>query len=149
MFFKIKKLFKQNNNIQIVLTRYFLYGLGLIDILFLPKLLPPQVYAGIEYYKNIIFLFPNILLGASSGYIYAFYVEKRDDFNPFFKVSIFVSIIAAIIVGLVWNYYLLIIPLITINIFTIFEQKLKVTRNFIEAFLFKPLLSITALCICL
>ncbi len=142
------KLFDRFKNLQTVFIRYTLYGLGLIDVLILPKLLDTQGYAGIEYYKNLIFLFPNVLLGASSGYIYSFYVEKKDEFDSFFKVSLTISITVALITGIFLNNYFIVLPLISINVYTSLEQKLKVNRYFFEAFLFKPLLSISVLFVC-
>ena len=148
MYPDILRILDRFKNIQTVFIRYTLYGLGLIDVLILPKLLDAQVYAGIEYYKNLIFLFPNVLLGASSGYIYSYYVEKEDNFDSFFKVSITISVATAFITGILINNYFIILPLTLINVYTSLEQKLKVTRNFLEAFLFKPLLSISGLFIC-
>lgn len=132
-----------------IFLRYFFYGIGFAEILILPKILDRKVYASFEYNKNLILLFPYILLGAHNGYIYLKYAKQKDAYQTLFSVGITVSVLFAIILGLLFSNYYLIIPFLAINFFTLIEQKLKVDNQFLLAFTFKPLISLMAICIAL
>ena len=69
-------------NIKPIFTRYILYSFALIESFTLPKLIDEYNYSQYEYYKNFIFIFPSILLGAYSGYVQLKYVYKVDYYKP-------------------------------------------------------------------
>ncbi|TAF31907.1 MAG: hypothetical protein EAZ67_10980 [Cytophagales bacterium] len=138
----IKLSEQQIEVIKPLIGRYLLYGVGLLDVLLLPKLLPPLVYGEFEYIKNLIFLFPNALLGIYSGYIYIKYVKQIDTFDTIARIGVIHTIVLSLIVGLVMNNLFIIIPLVIINLYTLIEQKLKVEKYFITIFSYKPLLSV-------
>ena len=140
--FRYRKNFKKYNAI---LARYFLYSFGLIDSLFLPKLIDQGLYGEYEYYKNAIFLFPNLMLGAYTGYMYIKYSKGYDFYISLFKIGFLLSFIFGVIICLILRNFYLLVPLILINLYVIIEQGLKVRKKYIEIFLFKPLLSIIIL----
>jgi hypothetical protein len=137
--------------IRSIILRYFLYALGALDSLIVPLLLKnsPETYSNIEYLKNAILLFPNILLGSYSGYTYIKYNRGIDLFGVLLKIGFLISITLATLTGILLNNYTLIFPLLFINLYVIIEQKLKVDKNFVLAFLFKPLLAIFSILIAL
>jgi len=122
-----------------------LYSFGLIDSLFLPKLIDQGLYGEYEYYKNAIFLFPNLMLGAYTGYMYIKYSKGYDFYISLFKIGFLLSFIFGVIICLILRNFYLLVPLILINLYVIIEQGLKVRKKYIEIFLFKPLLSIIIL----
>lgn len=128
-----------------IIARYFLYGFGLLDSLILPKLLEAEVYSSYEYYKYSIFLFPNLLLGSYSGYMYVKYSKGYDLFNQLIVIGSIFSVAIAILGAIAFQNILLLLPILVMNLFILFEQGLKVQRRYIQAFLFKPLLSIVVL----
>jgi hypothetical protein len=138
----IKLSEQQIEVIKPLIGRYLLYGVGLLDVLLLPKLLPPLVYGEFEYIKNLVFLFPNALLGIYSGYIYIKYVKQIDTFDTIARIGVIHTIVLSLIVGLLINNFFIIIPLVIINLYTLIEQKLKVEKYFITIFSYKPLLSV-------
>ncbi|RYU92897.1 hypothetical protein [Emticicia agri] len=135
--------------VKAIFLRYLLYAFGVIDSLIVPILLKnqPDTYSNIEYLKNAIYLFPNILLGSYSGYTYIKYNKGVDLFNVLFKIGFISSFFLAIITGIIINNYVIIFPLLFINLYTIIEQRLKVDKKFSLAFMFKPLLAIFSILI--
>lgn len=134
-----------NQQIEVIkplIGRYLLYGVGLLDVLLLPKLLSPITYGEFEYIKNLVFLFPNALLGIYSGYVYIKYVKQIDTFDTIARIGIIHTVVLSLIVGFLMNNFFIIIPLVIINLYTLIEQKLKVEKYFITIFSYKPLLSI-------
>lgn len=132
-----------------VLVRYLFYFIGFAEILILPKILDKKIYASFEYNKNLILMFPYILLGAHNGYIYLKYTKQKDAFQTLFNMGIMVSTFFALIISLLLENYYLIIPFLAINFFTLIEQRLKVDNQFLLAFTFKPLVSLISICITL
>ncbi|WP_341226357.1 hypothetical protein [uncultured Arcticibacterium sp.] len=126
-----------------IVFRYFLYGIGIIEGLALPYFLvdAPNLYSDIEYYKNAILLFPNVLLGSYNGYTYVKYNYGIDYFPALLKIGLVSSVIVAAVLGFSVNLPFLIFPLIFINLFTVIEQRLRVEKKFNLAFAFKPVLA--------
>jgi len=128
-----------------LVARYLLYGFIALEVLLLPKLVSEEVYTSFEYYKNLIFIFPFVLLGSYSGFIYTKYTKGSDDFDSLMVLGFCFSLIGATIFCLIIRSFWVFIPLLVINLFTMAEQKLKVEKRFIAAFSFKPLLSVIVL----
>lgn len=103
------------------------------------------MYGQLEYYKNLIFLFPNILFGAYGGYVFVKYTTKKDHFDALLIIGSIITAIVTIAICVIQQNFYLAVPLISINLFVIIEQKLKVNKKYIRAFLFKPLLAIFTL----
>ncbi len=139
------KFIANKDSIVAVLIRYLFYGIASVESFLLPLFFKGEIYANFEYYKNFIFIMPNFLLGSYSGFIFLKYSHKVDYFKQLVSVGYVVSAITAVIMSLfIQNFYLL-IPFIIINIYTLIEQWLKVERNFIAAFAFKPIYSILSI----
>ncbi len=126
-----------------------LYSISFIEILLLPLVIDENIYAEFEYLKNAVFLFPMILLGGHSGYTYLYYRTKKDDYFSLINVGLLLSIIASVLFAIYIKNIYVFLPCIAINIFSIVEQRLKIKKSFVTAFLFKPLLSLFTLIITL
>jgi len=144
--FASKLLNKEFKNYFVtVFARYLLYVIIAAEVLILPKLLEETTYADYEYLKNLVFMAPYALFGSYSGFIYLKYTYKKDFFGVLFTSGIFFSLIIGSVLSIYFRniYFLLIV--MSINLFTILEQRLKVDNKFIVAFSFKPILSILVL----
>jgi hypothetical protein len=141
LFKGILQQFERNKKYRVILFRYLLYSVGLIDSLLLPKLFEAKIYAEYEYFKNGVFLFPNVMLGAYSGYMYVRYSKGYDLHKYLFKIGSWISFVFGVIFCIYLNNLFLLIPFLAMNFFIITEQKLKVNKEYILAFTFKPLLS--------
>lgn len=130
-----------------IIFRLLLYVVSFVEILALPLLLEKELYANFEYLKNAVFLFPIALIGAHSGYTYTYYKEGSDNFSSLLRVGFIVSVILAAVLSAFFQNAYLTIPFILINLFAIFEQKLKINKQFVTAFAFKPLISAVTLII--
>ena len=145
---KLHLKYKSNSkNYNAILARYGLYFFGLLDSLLLPKLLESGIYSEYEYYKNAVFIFPNIMLGAYSGYMYVKYSKGYDFYDSLFKIGLLFSLVFGLITCIILGNFFLMVPLLIINFYVIVEQGLKVRKKYIQAFLFKPLLSMIILSI--
>lgn len=138
------KLFKKLKErvYGIILLRYLLYAIGFLEILVLPKVLKNEVYALYEYNKNLVLLFPYVLLGAHNSYVYLTYTKKVDSYKTLTNIGVALSIFFGITLSLILQNFYLAIPFIFIAYFTIIEQKLKIKNKFLSAFTFKPLISV-------
>lgn len=146
MLTKIREKILSNKEVLTPLfTRYSLYSVAIIESFLLPKLIDEYNYSQFEYYKNLIFLFPNFLLGSYSGYVYLKYVHKVDYYQQLFQVGSIISLILAFAGIIIFQNVYLFIPFITFNLYTLVEQKLKVERKFISIFSYKPILSILSI----
>lgn len=134
-----------NDYVRAVLARYLLYVFIGIEVLLLPKLLDEQTYNTYEYFKNLVYLSPFLLLGIPSGYIYVKYKEKYDVFSSIFFSLLLLSIV--FVGGAVWYYIgeYVAIPVVLMIVYTLLEHYYKVKRKYVYAFSFKPLVSIMVL----
>jgi len=139
-------LFLKRKNIFLsLLYRYFFYGIGSLEGFLLPLILNFTSYGKFEYFKNLIFIFPNFLLGSYSGFVMIKYSFKVDYFPQLIKIGVIFSCIVAIIGSLILKEVYLLIPIFIICVFTLLEQRLKVDRAFLKAFAFKPIFSIVSI----
>jgi len=125
-----------------VIARYALYIVLALEVLLLPKLLSEASYGEYEYFKNLVFMFPYVLLGSYSGFIYLKYTYNRDEFKVLFTIGLALSTIISCFVGIYFKSLPIMFILISVNLFTIYEQRLKVDNKFILAFSFKPILAV-------
>lgn len=132
--------------IRFILTRYIAYAFIFLEVLLIPTLLSPSVYADYEYLKNLLNLITFVLLGSHTGYLYFTYTRKKNYFASLFKVVFYVLLIAGLTIGIIKSSIILFIPSMCIGISVIFEKKLQTGRHFFLAILFKPICSIFLVC---
>lgn len=128
-----------------LLYRYLFYGIGSLEGFLLPLILNLTSYGEFEYFKNLIFIFPNFLLGSYSGFVMIKYSFKVDYFPQLIKIGVIFSCIVALAGSLILKEVFLLLPIFIICLFTLLEQRLKVDRAFLKAFAFKPIFSIVSI----
>ena len=66
-------------DLRLLIVRYFVNFIVLIEILTLPLVLRPEDFTSLEYLKNLMLFAPILLFGVNSGYINRVYKDKLDD----------------------------------------------------------------------
>lgn len=134
---------------KLILGRYFLYTFIAIEVLILPKLVSPVVYANIEYYKFILYFMPFLLIGANSGYVYYLYNQHRDYFSSLFFIGSSYFLLISLFIFIYTDDILLASASLLMTLFTIIEQKVKTEKFFLLAMSIKPLISLMIILVAL
>jgi len=131
--------------LKLIISRYFLYSFIALEVLLLPKLLPSELYAQIEYQKFILYFIPFFLLGAPSGYVYFKYNENKDYFHSLLLFGFLFGVIISLLLFLLNKNILFSIAGLLMILFFIMEQKVKTEKEFFLALSIKPFISIMLL----
>ncbi|PHO10272.1 hypothetical protein CPG37_04295 [Malaciobacter canalis] len=130
---------------KLIISRYFLYSFIALEVLLLPKFLPQELYAQIEYEKFILYFIPFFLFGAPSGYVYFKYNENKDYFNSLIVFGVIFGVIVSLLVSIIYNNILFGFAGLLMTLFLIIEQKVKTEKQFFLALSIKPFISIVLL----
>lgn len=66
------------SSLRLVALRYAVNAIGVVEIVLLPALLAPAVYAEMETTKQMMLFAPVLLLGAATGYLHSLFAGGRD-----------------------------------------------------------------------
>jgi hypothetical protein len=135
------------SDLKIIIVRYLVNFVVLLEILFLPILLDPFFYTKIETIRQLFLFAPLVLFGANSGYLYCLYREKQ---NHQHSLLIFSNIFGFIIGFGIYLIYdsLIIASAIFLMIFVAAMEKiLIVKKEFILASIYKAIISSSMLLI--
>ena len=108
----------------------------------LPKLLPSYEYSELEYYKFIIFMFPFLLFGSHSGYLYYRFTVKEDRFDSLLLFGTVQLGVFSFIFGVMSQSAYYAIAGFLMGIMVIIEQRVQVEKRFTLALAGKPLISV-------
>ncbi|RXJ83094.1 hypothetical protein [Arcobacter cloacae] len=127
---------------KLIISRYFLYSFIALEVLLLPKFLPQELYAQIEYQKFILYFIPFFLFGAPSGYVYFKYNENKDYFSSLIVFGFIFGIVVSLFLSIIYSNILLGVTGLFMTLFLIIEQKVKTQKEFFLALSIKPFISI-------
>ncbi|MCP9754976.1 hypothetical protein EGI26_07400 [Lacihabitans sp. CCS-44] len=135
--------------IKLLFFRYFTNGFIALEILILPLIIESNNFGNFEYLKSAVLLSPYALLGSFSGYVYLKYNSNIDYYGELFLGAFFSSlVVATLYVGLTGNFFLF-IPIVFCSLSFVVEKKLQTSNHFLISIIFKPLLSMFTLILCL
>ncbi|WP_152084870.1 hypothetical protein [Pseudoalteromonas sp. A25] len=126
----------------IIIFRYAMYSLIALEVMVVPKILPGSDYSELEYYKFIIFMFPFLLVGAHSGYMYFRFTEKEDRFNTLVIFGALQLGLFALAFGLMTQNIFYAIAGLFMGMMVVIEQRVQVEKLFTLALAGKPLISV-------
>jgi hypothetical protein len=130
---------------KLIISRYFLYSVIVLEVLVLPKILPENIYTEIEYYKFLLYFTPFLLFGASSGYVYYKYNQNSDYFTSLLVFGFIHTVLLAIGVYIFTSNLFLSVGMFIIVLFILIEQRAKTEKEFMLAMSIKPIISLCLL----
>jgi hypothetical protein len=135
--------------IKLLFFRYFTNAFIALEILILPLIVEINDFGNFEYLKSAVLMSPYALLGSFSGYVYLKYNSNIDYYEELFLGAFFTTLFVAMLyVGLTGNFFLF-IPIIFCSLSFVVEKKLQTSNHFLISIIFKPLLSVFTLILCL
>jgi O-antigen/teichoic acid export membrane protein len=129
-------------DIKLFFIRYAANFILLVEILYLPYVLSPEIYSSLELLKNGIILVPLVLFGINSGYINLYYRSKKDYRRSLVLISVMISIIVGFFSYIWFNNILLSIALMLYLFIMGVEKVLIVDGRLILASLYKAFFSV-------
>lgn len=66
------------SSLRLVMLRYAVNAIGVVEIALLPALLAPALYADMETTKQMLLFAPVLLVGAATGYLHSLFAGGRD-----------------------------------------------------------------------
>ena len=103
-------------DLRLLIVRYSVNFIVLIEILILPLVLRPEDFTSLEYLKNLLLFAPILLCGVNSGYINRVYKDKLDDRYALILAVTIIALLAFCILNLLLAN---ILPAIAISLYII------------------------------
>ena len=90
----MNRLFQLSDK-RLLLTRYLVNLVGLVEIISLPILFSPDFYSQVELSRQLFLLAPLFILGGHSGYLLCFYKENRNLQSSLVVTSSLIGLVVA------------------------------------------------------
>ena len=117
-------------DLRLLIVRYFVNFIVLIEILILPSVLRPEDFTSLEYLKNLMLFTPILLFGVNSGYINRVYKDKLDDRYALILAVTIIALLVFCILNLLLANMLLAIA-ISLYIIVVGCEKILIADGFL------------------
>ena len=147
MWFKrFLKHLSELSSLRLVLLRYAVNAVSMVELALLPALLAPALYADMEMTKQMMLFAPVLLIGAATGYLHSLFAGGRDMQGALLLGGALVGIAGGFVFAYVSGSFLAGCAVFLLIIAACVEKILVSVNRLVLGSLYKALVSVSLVC---